>query len=165
MGLRQSPAESASSQQNGNSDFSLLGFLGRVNEIDNTYKVSGTALAHNKSSTRGGVLPLIPKAFPKQHCGARPVLGAGRQRNSTLNGQAVAPSQVGRQPHNSRQSDAIAKERQRPRAQMQTLGQHRCPSQEAQSRLGQRPSWGKGNIQSQEIGLHSHSSVAILLFF
>lgn len=82
-----------------------------------------------------------------------------------LNGQAVALSQAGRQPHNSRQSDAIAKKRQQPRAQMQTLGQHRCPSQEAQSRLGQRPLWAKGNIQIQETGLHSHSSVAILSFF
>ena len=108
---------------------------------------------------------MVPKAFPEQDCWARPVLWAGRQRNSTLNGQAVALSQVGRQPHNSRQSDAIAKKRQQPRAQMQTLGQHRCPSQEAQSRLGQRPLWAKGNIQIQETGLHSHSSVAILLFF
>lgn len=127
--------------------------------------MSGTGLAHSKSSTHGEVLPLIPKAFPEQHSWARPVLRAGRQRNSTLNGQAVAPSQVGRQPPNSRQSDAIAKKRQRSRAQMQTLGQHRCPSQEAQSRLGQRPSWAKGNIQIQEIGLHSYSGVAILLFF
>lgn len=126
--------------------------------------MSGTGLAHSKSSTHE-VLPLIPKAFPEQHCWARLVLGAGRQRNSTLNGQAVAPSQVERQPHNSRQSDAIAKKRQRPRAQMQTLGQHRCPSQEAQSRLGQRPSRVNGNIQIQKTGLHSHSSVAILLFF
>lgn len=123
--------------------------------------MSGTSLAHSKSSTHGRVLPLIPKAFPEQHCWARPVLGARRQRNSIRNGQAVAASQVGRQPHNSRQSDVIAKKRQQPHTQMQTL----CKADPVQSRpwddidvpvkrlrlgLARSPHRGKGDIELRD---------------
>lgn len=94
---------------------------------------------------------MIPEAFPEQHCGARPVLGAGRQRNSTLNGQAVAPSQVGRQPHNSRQSDAIAKKRQRPRAQMQTWDNTDVPAKRPSLGLARGPHGEKATYKFKRL--------------
>lgn len=102
--------------------------------------MSGTGLAHSKSSTHGRVLALIPQAFPEQHCWARPARGAGRQRNSTLCGQAVTPPAKWGDGliNNTRRGDVIAKKRQlarahcRPRA-MQTLGWQRCSNQEVQA--------------------------------
>lgn len=102
--------------------------------------MSGLGLAHSKSSTHGRVLALIPQAFPEQHCWARPAREAGRQKNSTLCGQAVTPPAKWGDSliNNTRRGDVIAKKRQparahcRPRA-MQTLGWQRCSHQEVQA--------------------------------
>lgn len=69
-------------------------YCGGVNEITHI-KCSGQAW-HTVNAPHRRVLTLIPQAFPEQHCWARPMQGARKQRNYTVNGQAVAPSQVGK---------------------------------------------------------------------
>lgn len=104
--------------------------------------MSRTGLAHSKSSTHGRVLALIPQAFPEQHCWARPTLGAGRQRNSTLNGQAVPPTPAkwgdSLINNDTEQGDVIAKRRQ----------QHVCVADHVQCRP-----WDGTMFQSRGSGL------------